>query len=85
MKNITLKLDDDTYQKARVRAAKAGTSVSAMVRDFLTREDDEELARENKRIEMLKELYAVADERADDRRQPVEPLTREEIYATRVC
>ena len=29
-KNITLKIDEETYRKARVRAAKRGTSVSAI-------------------------------------------------------
>ena len=81
MKNITLKVDDETYQKARVRAAQAGTSVSAMVREFLNREDVEEAARENKRIESMQALYAIADERADIEHHPVEPLTRDEIYA----
>ena len=84
MKNITLKIDDLTYRKARIRAAKSGTSVSAMVRDFLNRDDEEELARESKRIEALKELYAIADKRTDGDRPPVEPLTRDEIYETRV-
>lgn len=84
MKNITLKVDDDTYQRARVRAAQSGTSVSAMVREFLNREDDEATARENKRIEAMKALYTIADKRADDGRRPVEPLTRDEIYAARL-
>ena len=42
MKNITLSVDDETYRLARIRAAEAGTSVSALVRaylsDFLLRE-----------------------------------------------
>ena len=84
MKNITLKVDDDTYQRARVRAAQAGTSVSAMVREFLNREDDEATARENKRIEAMKALYTIADKRAGSGRRPVKPLTRDEIYATRI-
>ena len=35
MKNITVAVDDDTYRLARIRAAEAGTSVSALVRDYL--------------------------------------------------
>ena len=35
MKNITLKIDDETHTKARILAAKRGTSISAMVREFL--------------------------------------------------
>ena len=36
VKNLTIALDDETYRRARVRAAEAGTSVSAMVKRFLT-------------------------------------------------
>jgi plasmid stability protein len=35
VKNITVSLDDETYRRARVRAAEHDTSVSAMVRRFL--------------------------------------------------
>jgi plasmid stability protein len=36
MKNITVSLDDESYRRARIKAAEAGTSVSALVRQFLT-------------------------------------------------
>jgi len=36
MKNITVSLDDETYRKARIRAAELDTSVSAVVRKYLT-------------------------------------------------
>lgn len=35
MKNITVSVDDDTYRRARVKAAERDTSVSALVRRFL--------------------------------------------------
>lgn len=35
MKNITVSVDDDTYRLSRVKAAEAGTSVSALVRGYL--------------------------------------------------
>lgn len=35
MKNITLAVDDETYRQARIRAAEQGTTVSALVRDYL--------------------------------------------------
>lgn len=35
MSNITLNVDDTTYRTARIVAAERGTSVSAMVRDYL--------------------------------------------------
>jgi plasmid stability protein len=44
MKDITLQVDDATYRKARIHAAQAGTSVSAMMRDFLNREKEGDTA-----------------------------------------
>lgn len=38
MKNVTISLDDDTYRRARIRAAEQGTSVSAMVKAFLNQD-----------------------------------------------
>ena len=35
MKNITVSIDDETYRRARVKAAELDTSVSALVRRFL--------------------------------------------------
>ena len=35
MRNITVTVPDETYRRARVRAAELDTSVSALVRDFL--------------------------------------------------
>ncbi|MBV6487152.1 MAG: hypothetical protein GHHEDOFH_01095 [Pseudorhodoplanes sp.] len=36
MKNITVSVDDETYRQARVKAAERNTSISALVRDFLS-------------------------------------------------
>jgi plasmid stability protein len=36
MKNITVSVDDETYRVARIRAAERDTSVSALVRQFLS-------------------------------------------------
>ncbi len=49
MKNITVTLDDETYRKARIRAAELDTSVSAIVRKYLT-----EFAEGESRFERLK-------------------------------
>ena len=35
MKNITVTIPDDVYRAARIRAAEEGTSVSALVSEFL--------------------------------------------------
>lgn len=83
MKNITLKIDDETYRRARIRAAKDGTSVSAMVREFLQKQvgEDETHCR---RVAELEELYRIADARAVKRAEPLTPLTREEIHRERL-
>jgi hypothetical protein len=49
MKNITVSVDDTTYRRARMKAAAQDTSVSALVRRFLT-----ELASEESDSERLK-------------------------------
>lgn len=87
MKNITLKIDDETYRKARLKATEEGTSVSAMVRDYLTTitaESETAEARHQRIVAALKEIYAEADARATPRAEPLVPLTREEIYAERL-
>ena len=35
MKNITVSVDEETYRLSRIKAAESGTSVSALVRDYL--------------------------------------------------
>jgi hypothetical protein len=36
VKNITVTIDDETYRRARMKASEQDTSVSALVRRFLT-------------------------------------------------
>ena len=35
MKNITVSVPDEVYRQARIRAAETGTSISALVRNYL--------------------------------------------------
>jgi len=35
MKNITVSVDDETYRRARIKAAERETSISALVKRFL--------------------------------------------------
>ena len=64
MKNITVTVDDETYRKARINAAERETSVSALVRDFLTEltageSEAEQLRREERTLrERIKEFHA---------------------------
>ena len=42
MKNITVSVPDHVYRAARIRAAERGSSVSALVTDFLRKLSDQE-------------------------------------------
>lgn len=77
MKNLTLSLDDEVYRQARIAAAERGTSISALVRDYL-----QALARPSgAAIDPAASLLATLDQagtfRAADR------LTRDEAHARR--
>jgi phage shock protein A len=55
MKNITVSVDDDTYRRARMKAAEQDTSVSALVKSFLAQlaageSDVERLKREERAL-----------------------------------
>ena len=88
MKNITLKIDDETYRKARLRAAENGTSVSAMVRKILASQEKEQAEQEHaeqNRVKRLLELYAEADASAKtEPRQEPWIFNRNECYEERL-
>ena len=96
MKNITLKIDDETHTKARILAAERGTSISAMVREFLI-DSTQHVANQNevassataheKRVAELTAFFDMMDAKAKarpPRTEPLTPMTREEIYAERL-
>ena len=62
MKNITVSVDDETYRRARVRAAEQGTSVSRVVKEELVRYSAQPSAHEE-RSARLNALYAKIDAR----------------------
>lgn len=74
MKNITVSVDDETYRKARIKAAERDTSVSALVRRFLI-----EIAAEESEFERLKRLEMKARERLGHF-EVGELLPRDELY-----
>jgi SMC interacting uncharacterized protein involved in chromosome segregation len=49
MKNITVSVDDDIYHRARIKAAEKKTSLSALVKRFLT-----EIVQEESEFDRLK-------------------------------
>jgi plasmid stability protein len=77
MKNIRVTLDDDTYRRARIKAAEQNTSVSALVKRFLVEiaageSEPERLKREER---LLRER--ITSFRASDR------LPRDDVHGRR--
>ena len=71
MKNITVTVDDDTYRLARIKAAEQDTSVSALVKLFLTKlaaGDDEfkRLARDENGLRQRIESFRASDRLSRD-------------------
>jgi len=76
--NLTISVDDEVLRKARIRALQQGTSVNAVLREFLTSyagADDERAAR--RRLAQLARA-STASSGAGGR-----TWTRDEIYAER--
>ena len=74
-RNITLAIDDDLLDKARVLAAMKRTTVNAMVRDFLQRAVDQEAQHD----EVTRELLRLA--RSSEARMGEWTPSREETYS----
>lgn len=77
MKNITVTVDDETYRKARIKAAERDTSVSALVKHFLT-----ELAGGESDAERLKREERALRERIGSFRA-ADRLPREDVHGRR--
>jgi hypothetical protein len=77
MKNITISVDDETYRLARIKAAERATSVSALVKEFLSDlavgGDFAQLAQDEKALRARLQSFRAADrlprERLHDRRR----------------
>jgi plasmid stability protein len=74
MKNITVTVDDELYRRARMRAAELDTSVSAVVRRFLTEFAGGETEFERRKRLQDETLASIRAFRAGDR------LTRDEAH-----
>ena len=82
MRKITVSVDDETYRLARIKAAENGTSVSAMVREYLnsltemsTRAPDITNAPEMTLSEVIEAIFA-----RGGGLDPRDNLTREELH-----
>ena len=79
MKNITVSLPDDIYRRARIKAAERDTSVSALVREFLTSLGEQESDFERRKRLQAEVLASVKDFRAGDRMTRVEAHERNAV------
>jgi plasmid stability protein len=75
VKNLTVSVPDHVYRQARIKAAERDTSVSALVREFLTSlgEEDESAFERRKRLQD-EVLASIGSFRAGDR------LTRDRVH-----
>ena len=72
MKNITVTVDDETYRRARIKAAENDTSVSALVKRFLNdiakdETQNERLKREEKALRATIRNFRAADNISRDK------------------
>lgn len=74
MRNITLTVPDEVYRAARVRAAEQGTSVSAMVREYLVALSEQDQSFLDLEALQQSVLAEVASFRAGDR------LARDDVH-----
>jgi len=75
MRNITVSVNDDTYRRARIKAAERDTSVSAVVRDFLASWTGEETDFDRRRRLQNETLKTIRSFSARERQ------TRDEVHA----
>lgn len=76
MKNITLSLPDAVYRRARIKAAERDTSVSALVREYLSSLDEGETDFERRKRLQDEVLRTVRGFRAGGRMKRDEAHTR---------
>jgi plasmid stability protein len=67
VKNITVSLPDPVYRRARIKAAERDTSVSALVREFLTKLGEEGSDFDRRKRLQDEVLASVRGFSADDR------------------
>lgn len=84
MRNVTLSIDEETYRRARIRAAELDTSISSLVRDYLR-----ELAKDHDSESRFARLRRLQDETLEAIRargggiRSADNLTRDELYGRR--
>ena len=85
MRNITVSVDEETYRQARIRAAEMDTSVSALVREYLTSLSDSGLEAEQQESASERRIRGLLEVREQIRRNSpnfrvADNVSREELY-----
>jgi plasmid stability protein len=75
VKNITVSLDDEIYRNARIKAAALDTSVSALVKRYLT-----ELAAGETEFQQLKRLQRELQARIPAEYRAADNLPRDQVH-----
>ncbi len=75
MSNLTLAVDEEILRKARIRALQRGTSVNALVRDYLER-----LAGESQAAGGIAEFLAAVEGSGASSGRGGRAWTRDELY-----
>lgn len=75
MANLTLAIDDETLRAARIRALEQGTSVNAVVREYLR-----SYAEHENPVEVLRRIFARADRSRASSGPGGRTWTREDLY-----
>ncbi len=78
MANLTLTIDEDLLRRARIRALEQGTSVNALVRDYL-----EDLAGRGLAARAIRDFLAHAEHGSGSSGPGGRGWTREELYSPR--
>jgi len=80
MKNITVSVDDETYRRARIRAAELNTSVSSMVKKYLASvSNDVHYAVSEEEFQRLRQLEEEIRSRITNF-NGADRLSRDELY-----
>lgn len=75
MTNLTLAIDEDILQRARIRAMQQGTSVNALIRDYLVR-----LAGESTAAQGVEEFLEAVRGAGASSGEAGRTWTRDELY-----
>lgn len=78
MANLTVTIDDAVLRRARIRALEQGTSVNAVVREYL-----EEYARRDATEDPAAQFLALTEDTRSGSGESGRSWTREDLYAER--